>query len=227
MHGVVIAQFIRVAGTIGQYVAPLMLLLAALASFLAKRKRTHLLQTSRSIDGSAELMAMSSQNFEHLVHAWFEDQRFKVTATPAGPDGGVDLIVKRDGETFLVQCKQWRANRIGVSVVRELYGIMVANGAAGGFVVGVGEFTVAARTFAAGRNIDLVDARSVIAKSASASATPAEEPAGKAPVIPACPRCSAAMARRTAKQGPNTGQTFYGCSRFPACRGTRPMASQY
>jgi hypothetical protein len=35
-----------------------------------------------------------------------------------------------------------------------------------------------------------------------------------------CPRCRAAMVERTNRE---SGEPFLGCSRFPACRGTRPM----
>ena len=37
---------------------------------------------------------------------------------------------------------------------------------------------------------------------------------------PACPRCAGQMVRRTAKKGPNAGESFWGCSAFPKCRGT-------
>jgi hypothetical protein len=36
-----------------------------------------------------------------------------------------------------------------------------------------------------------------------------------------CPRCGSGMVRRTANRGPNAGGNFWGCSRFPQCRGTR------
>jgi len=38
---------------------------------------------------------------------------------------------------------------------------------------------------------------------------------------PSCPRCGAAMIKRTARKGKNAGQDFLGCSQFPKCRGTR------
>lgn len=40
---------------------------------------------------------------------------------------------------------------------------------------------------------------------------------------PLCPRCGSTMVIRTARRGPNAGGQFYSCSRFPACRGTRPI----
>ena len=36
-----------------------------------------------------------------------------------------------------------------------------------------------------------------------------------------CPQCGSPMIKRVAKRGANAGQSFYGCSRYPACHGTR------
>ncbi|MBN2452316.1 MAG: topoisomerase DNA-binding C4 zinc finger domain-containing protein [Lentisphaeria bacterium] len=41
--------------------------------------------------------------------------------------------------------------------------------------------------------------------------------------VPMCPECGAPMRRRKAKAGRNTGQEFWGCSKFPACSGTREI----
>jgi Restriction endonuclease len=50
--------------------------------------------------------------------------------------GVVDLVLTRPGknvgEKFPVQCKQWRDVKVGVDLVRELYGVMAAKGATGG-----------------------------------------------------------------------------------------------
>ena len=37
--------------------------------------------------------------------------------------------------------------------------------------------------------------------------------------VPDCPRCSSQMVRRKAKRGENAGKAFWGCTKFPACRG--------
>lgn len=37
--------------------------------------------------------------------------------------------------------------------------------------------------------------------------------------IPTCPKCQSEMVKRVAKKGSRQGQTFYGCSQFPRCRG--------
>jgi len=166
----------------------------------------------------------------------------------AGPDGGVDLVLRKDKEKFLVQCKHWKAFKVGVQVVRELYGVMAAQGAAGGFVVTSGTFTEEAVTFASGRNVRLVDgpklfgliqqARAARAQPGQASraarAGRAEVPVQERPVTPfvdtafaaplamTCPSCSCPMIRRVARRGDNAGQLFWGCTSYPLCRGTRP-----
>ena len=38
-----------------------------------------------------------------------------------------------------------------------------------------------------------------------------------------CPRCGSPMVRRTARRGARAGKTFWGCSRYPTCTGTRPI----
>lgn len=36
-----------------------------------------------------------------------------------------------------------------------------------------------------------------------------------------CPRCGSSMVRRLARRGRNAGNYFWGCSRYPSCKGTR------
>lgn len=41
--------------------------------------------------------------------------------------------------------------------------------------------------------------------------------------IPTCPSCGKPMVLRTAKLGKNAGQSFWGCSGFPDCKGLLPV----
>jgi restriction system protein len=182
------------------------------------------------------LDGMSWQEFERLVGEAFRLQGYAVTETGGGgADGGVDLVLTKGGEKFLVQCKQWRAFRVGVDVVRELFGVMAARGATGGFVVTSGRFTDEAASFASGRNVRLVDGpklRGLIQQAAAArardgSAAPRQQasaPLPQAPASPACPICSSPMVRRVARRGANANSEFWGCTTYPKCRGTRPIA---
>ncbi|MGD0339933.1 MAG: topoisomerase DNA-binding C4 zinc finger domain-containing protein [Bacteroidota bacterium] len=38
-------------------------------------------------------------------------------------------------------------------------------------------------------------------------------------LVPLCPKCGQKMILRIAKQGPNAGNKFWGCSDYPNCRG--------
>lgn len=120
----------------GQYFVPFMCLLGALVSFVQRRKRQALHQGVRQSTSPDALEHMSWQEFELLVGEGFRQRGYAVTESGGGgADGGVDLVLRKNGQTFLVQCKQWKAFKVGVSVVRELYGVMAARGAAGGFVI--------------------------------------------------------------------------------------------
>lgn len=43
---------------------------------------------------------------------------------------------------------------------------------------------------------------------------------------PSCPDCGEPMAVRTAKQGSNAGNQFWGCTQYPECTGTRTIGGQ-
>lgn len=144
--------------TAGQYVVPLICLVGAVLSAVRRRERKNLIASATASNSADELQAMSWQQFELLVGEGFRRRGYAVKeAGGGGPDGGVDLVLTKDGEKLFVQCKQWKAFKVGVSTVRELYGVMAAEGAAGGFVVTSGRFTREAEAFAGGRNIRLVD----------------------------------------------------------------------
>ena len=103
---------------------------------------------------------------------------------------------------------------------------------AGGFVVTSGVFTKEAHAFASGRNIDLLDGPALVAMiGRTPRDTSTDEPirdrplqdTGTAQPAPTCPKCGEAMIRRIARQGANAGGSFWGCTRYPACRGIRSI----
>ena len=175
------------------------------------------------------LNGMIWQEFEMLVGEAFRRRGYTVTETGGGgADGGVDLVLRKDGEKFLVQCKQWKAYKVGVTTIRELYGVMAAGGAVGGFVVTSGVFTQEAKSFAEGINIDLIDGSELTAmikkiprqsQSAITATQPVFQRSMAATAEPNCPKCGSAMTKRTARQGTNYGKTFWGCTDYPQCRG--------
>lgn len=217
----------------GQYILPILFCAGAFASAVARQqaKRLHAEAAHRD-DGIAQ---MSWREFEVLVGEYFRRQDFAVTQNGGGgPDGGVDLLLKKGSDRYLVQCKHWRALRVGVEPVREMYGLMAAQRVAGGFVVTSGEFTSEAHKFAEGREIRLVNGKELkqgvkgqAQMAGGARSAAAEVPSAKGVARndepPLCPLCGAGMMPRKATRGENAGKSFWGCSRYAEtkCRGTR------
>ena len=221
--------FITLA-SIGQFVLPLILIGGAVAGFFAQRRRSKLFTTVASSESAGALSEMTWRDFETLVQDAFELRGYAVRRLGgAGPDGGIDLVLERDGEKTLVQCKQWRAFfKVGVAVVRELYGVMAAKGIAAGIVVTSGTFTQDAIEFASGRSIRLIageELHELIREARAARPLPAgmTAPVAASGSTLGCPACGSPMVRREVKRGRKVGQAFYGCSRYPVCRGTLPI----
>lgn len=215
------ANLVRVIAHIGQYVLPLIFLFAAVASVLTRRRSRKVLEATSSLQAVRDL---SWQDFERLIAEAFRQQGYAVTESGGGgPDGGVDLVLRKDGERYLVQCKHWRALKVGVPVVRELFGAMAAQGAVGAFLATSGKVTAEGKAFAQGRNVTVIEGDDLARLLSTASrATPPPLPhADPADPAVACPKCGSEMVLRTAKKGANAGSTFWGCTRFPKCRGTR------
>lgn len=219
---------LQVFAQIGQYIVPALCVPGAIVSAVRRSKRASLLNQVAGAGGAGALNSMTWQEFEQMVGEWFRRQGYGVVEHGGGgADGGVDLVLRKDGEKFLVQCKQWRATRVGVSVVRELYGVMAAEGAAGGFVVTSGSFTDEAQKFARGRNLQLLDGKALLRMLATRSPAPKPQICTeiKVPGVDPqqCPACGSLMVRRIAKRGGNAGQPFLGCSGYPACKITMPL----
>ncbi|WP_415916528.1 restriction endonuclease [Xanthomonas arboricola] len=206
--------------------------LAALFSYLRTRSRRRFLETRTTLES---LAAGGWRQFERLVGEAFRRQGYSVEETGlGGADGGIDLILRKDGRRTLVQCKQWKRQQVGVSVVREMFGLLAHHQAHAVKIACIGTYTKDAERFAEGKPIELIGGEQLLGmiravqRQATAQSTPAPvrvEPVFASPgytasaaiVTPSCPRCSSALVQRRTR---HTGESFLGCSQFPKCRGT-------
>lgn len=201
---------------------------AALCSFIALRHRSRLLETQTGLDS---LRAMNWRQFEMLVGEAFRRQGYRIEETGlGGADGGIDLRLSKGGKTTLVQCKQWRSQSVDVKVVREMYGLLAHHGADAVKIVAIGDFTPDARRFAQGKPIELIHGEALLTlvrdvqDATPATANAATRPTTVRATIPAratnpdCPTCGAPMTKRTNRR---SHDTFWGCTKYPDCRGTR------
>jgi restriction system protein len=112
-----------------------------------------------------QLYALSPRAFEHYVAELFERRGYQVEIRGRSGDLGVDLALTRpDGRRAIVQCKRYR-HAIGPDIVRELFGTMVHELAAHGFLVTTADISDAARAWASDKPITLIDGRTLAALS--------------------------------------------------------------
>jgi len=199
------------------------LLAIAAISALRSWKTRHMLEAQTSIDSIREL---PWKRFEDLLGEAYRRQGYKVEETlGGGADGGVDLVLRQNGQVILVQCKRWKGKPVPVQTVRELYGVLHDRQASAVKLVATTSFTSEAIAFANGKPIELVDADAVLTllqgvqTSGRMAATTKHSQLER--LKPDCPQCGSEMVERTAKKGPNVGSKFWGCPNFPKCRGTR------
>ena len=96
----------------GQILAPLLCVIAAAASFARSRHRGQLFQHVASSQAADAVDQLTWQDFEKLVAEAFQRHGYSVAENGSGgPDGGVDLVLRRGNEKFFVQCKRYRGLR--------------------------------------------------------------------------------------------------------------------
>lgn len=221
-----------------QYLVPLALVLgagiSAFKAFTGRKLAKQYISTPDEENSSKEHTGRSTpannlswQQFELLVGEAFRQSGYRVIdGGDTGPDGGVDVHLKKGGQAYLVQCKHWKTQKVGVAVIRELFGIMVDRGAKGGFIVTSGDFTEEARSFASGKAIGLIDGQKLdkmLRKAGQSLPEGALRVPESSVETVSCPKCNSPMVKRKARQGANAGQEFWGCSRYPKCRGIRSI----
>jgi restriction system protein len=201
-----------------------LMLAAGSALFAAKNRKL--------VDGQTSLESLrnvSWKHFEWMVGEAYRRMGYAVEETlGGGADGGIDLVLSKDSATTLVQCKQWKAFSVGAPVIREMFGLLTHHQAAHAIVITSGHFTREAEAFAAGKPIDLIDGPKLLTLVQGVQSTSPHRmaPAPEArPIALACPKCGSAMVVRTAKRGSNAGNSFWGCSTYPTCTGTREITT--
>lgn len=173
-----------------------------------------------------KLRAIDWFQFEKLVAAVYETYGCNVKRLGgANPDRGIDLIAEKNGERTVVQCKHWRHQAVKVREVRELLGTLKDANIESGVLVALSGCTEDARALADKHGIAIVDEAGLVKlirqpdSSIDQRITAIFEDDTKY-----CPKCEHPMVLRTAGKGPNPGEQFWGCSQFPHCHYTQPIA---
>lgn len=182
--------------------------------------------------GTAVIKGVGWHQFEQMVAEGFRHRGYAVSETGGGGGRAVDMVLSRGVERFLVDCKHWRAQVLGVAPVRELAAQMEARRADGGFVLSSGAFTPEAEAFARERQIRLIDGSAlrellhtgeektqpvVVRRVGPFPDTTLPPQAWRMRAQP-CPLCGGPMVETE-----RDGRRLLGCSHHPLCEGTREL----
>lgn len=121
------------------------------------RKRRQILQT-RTIDDL--INRYTPYEFEHYVADLFKLYGFHTRVTRATNDGGIDIEMRKDGETYVVEVKQYnRNNRVGRDKIQKLDSAARHVQADYAIFVTTSSFTNPAEEYARELDIELIDGK--------------------------------------------------------------------
>jgi Holliday junction resolvase-like predicted endonuclease len=184
------------------------------------------LATPKPADFMEQLRSMDWFQFEKLVGHVYQKRGYSVTRRGgANPDGGIDLIVAKDGQRAAIQCKQWKTWNVGVKAIREFLGALKDANIQKGIFITVRGYTGDAKDLAQRHGIEIMDETGLnqLLKSTDARFDPTMlELLNDTRKF--CPKCERKLVVRTAEKGSNRGGKFWGCSGYPqGCCFTMPI----
>lgn len=109
-----------------------------------------------------KLYSLSPRAFERYVAGLFRQKGYAVVLRGSSGDLGVDLeLTGPYGRRAIVQCKRYQ-HTIGAEIVRELYGTLMHEGVMWAFLVTTADISDAAREWAAGKPLTLIDGTTLV-----------------------------------------------------------------
>ncbi|OGA69349.1 MAG: hypothetical protein A3F77_13545 [Betaproteobacteria bacterium RIFCSPLOWO2_12_FULL_67_28] len=170
------------------------------------------------------LRAIDWKRFEEVCAEYFRLCGFNATTQSHGPDGGIDITLHAPNDPSrvenIVQCKQW-SRPVGPKPLRELLGVMTANGVQRGTFVTASTYNDQADQFARDNRIHLIDGAGLLQRILERPPADQERLLRVATegdyLTPSCPSCGTKLVRRENKKDRSA---FWGCTGFPRCRYT-------
>lgn len=105
---------------------------------------------------------MEGSEFEKFLAAYFENKGYRVKVTGGTGDYGADLVMKKGGETTVVQAKRYRS-RVGVAAIQQVIAAREYYGADNSIAATNSYFTKEAKKLARKTGVVLWDRDSLLA----------------------------------------------------------------
>lgn len=163
------------------------------------------------LEWTSDLRLLDAREFEFFVGEVLRREGWTVThrGRQDGPDGNIDLEVRRGSDRRIVQAKRWQSWLVGVDDVRAFAGTLMREGlpSSAGMFVTLSDFGDQARDEAKTIGLELVDGRDLYARAEKV----------KSPVI--CEICGGRMVLDRSVLG-----WWYRCV-TPGCAGKRDLGA--
>jgi HJR/Mrr/RecB family endonuclease len=100
-----------------------------------------------------DLRILKPREFEELIAELLVREKMNVILTRLSKDGGRDIIAEAQtlfgNHLYYVECKRYaKTHKVGISIIRSLYGIVESEKATKGIIVTTSDFTKGAKDFA-------------------------------------------------------------------------------
>ncbi|MFG1908708.1 restriction endonuclease [Kribbella sp. NPDC048928] len=117
------------------------------------------------IDARPNLLDLSPESFEHLVHNLLTRMGLETRLFRRGTDGGIDCVAydRRPitGGKFVVQAKLW-TRTVPPTAIRDLFGTVIDAGATKGILITTSGFGPTSYQFANGKPLQLIDGTALL-----------------------------------------------------------------
>jgi hypothetical protein len=115
---------------------------------------------AKSITNLDELNRLGGHEFEDLIEQLLIRMGFATEGRKSAADGGIDIVAVSGqpllGGRYIIQCKRYTSS-VSSPIVRDLYGVVMAERANKGILITTSAFTSDAIEFAREKQIELID----------------------------------------------------------------------
>ncbi len=204
------------------FMIPLFLGIIAAAFFITQTIKA--LRVAKAME-TEDFDYMPGDEFEFFCADILRGNGFRdVEVTKASGDHGIDVLARKDGVSYAIQCKRY-SKPVGNKAVQEAYSGKAIYHADVAIVMSNMEFTAQAIEDAKRLGVELWDRNMIysLQRKSGIVVEPKEPFKEEINEDLICPNCGGNLVIRTAKRGANIGSKFYGCSNYPNCKYTRDI----
>ncbi|MFA6096941.1 MAG: restriction endonuclease [Candidatus Paceibacterota bacterium] len=158
-----------------------------------------------------KLRKLRPNDFENYIADMYFRLGYQTEKVGGSHDGGVDVVVTKNGIKHYIQCKKYITSKVSVSNVREFVGTLMDKLSQGkGIFITTNIFTTEAEKYAEDKQIELVDGDELLRLIKLVNK---DDEVVENKTNDICPTCGGKLREINGRFG-----KFFGCSNYPKCK---------